>query len=75
VKLISVLFVSGVIDSANDSVVTAELATSPNCDTVVVEMNRDSFPCEVKEGDSFHLIKLDSESKEFFVVCGDFRTQ
>ena len=56
-KLLTVMFVAGVVDSASDQSVTVELASRSGCEPIVVVMPRSAFPCEVAEGDSFHLLK------------------
>ena len=70
-KLLTVMFVAGVVDSASDQSVTVELASRSGCEPIVVVMPRSAFPCEVAEGDSFHLLKS-KDKPDPVVVCGDF---
>ena len=72
-KLLTVLFLSGVVDSVSEQSVTVELETRPNCDPVIQVMSRSAFPCVIREGDAFHLVKLKDES-DVIVVCGSFES-
>jgi hypothetical protein len=70
-KLLTVMFVAGVIDSVNEQSVTVEFAARPGCEPIVTVMQRSDFPCDIVEGDAFHMIKS-KDDDETFVVCGNF---
>lgn len=61
-----VLFL-GIIDSVQDNIVTIELS-SANQESVVMEIDSFLFPCEVAEGDYFHIIILDGVTE---IRCGE----
>ena len=70
-KLLTVLFLNGTVNSVVKQSVTVELEAMANCDPIVQVMPLSSFPCDIGEGDAFHLLKLDEDS-EPVVVCGSF---
>ena len=71
-KLLTVLFLNGVVDSVGDQSVTAELEIYEGCEPTVYEIPLGAFPCDIGEGDVFHLLK-EADSTDMFVVCGSFK--
>jgi len=71
-NLFAVMLVAGIVDSVDESFVTVELNSKPGCEPVVTVIPREDFPCDVSEGDDFHLLKSSVEGSEPFVVCGSF---
>tara|TARA_R110001583_G_scaffold12612_4_gene55794 strand:- start:1095 stop:1334 length:240 start_codon:yes stop_codon:yes gene_type:complete len=70
-KLLTVLFLNGTVDAVVKQSVTVELEAMADCEPIIQVMPLDSFPCDIREGDAFHLLKLDEDS-EPVVVCGSF---
>jgi hypothetical protein len=70
-KLITVFFVNGLVSSVTGQSVTVRLDAKPDCDPIVQVMPLASFPCDISEGDSFHLIKAE-EGSDVIVACGVF---
>jgi hypothetical protein len=58
----------GVIDSYDAKHATVELATCPVKESSVAILPTSMFPCEIKEGKQFFLLKL-SEDTYPFVFC------
>lgn len=60
----------GVIDSFDENYATVELNTVPayNGGAAVAVLPTSMFPCELKEGGGFFLVKL-TEDEDVLVIC------
>ena len=70
--LLTTFILVGTVDSADTQFATVELnlnpATSEGPAVAIVSVN--SFPCKIKEGDTFYIVKL-SESAEAVIQCAN----
>ncbi len=65
---LKVFILAGTIDSHDGQFVTVELDTKADCPPALIVLPVADFPCEVKEGRAFYLVKL-SEMGETVTVC------
>jgi|TARA_R110000787_G_scaffold216691_2_gene325721 hypothetical protein len=62
-KLLTTFVLIGTIDSTDDFLATVELNMNPSTNQVghaVLPLT--AFPCKIKEGDTFYILKLTKES-------------
>lgn len=64
--LFSLAILIGIVDQVTDGLLSAEV-TYPNGEIAEAYLPADIFPCEIKEGDSFHLIKAGTVTR---IYCG-----
>ena len=67
---LKVFILVGTIDSHDGQFATVELNTNPavNGGAALAVMPISAFPCEIKEGDTFYVVKL-SELEDAVVNC------
>ncbi|MBC8408643.1 MAG: hypothetical protein H8E12_07990 [Rhodobacteraceae bacterium] len=64
---LSTLLFLGAVDDVQDDVVTIEL-TGTDQESVVMQIDSFLFPCEISEGDYFHIIILNDVTE---IRCGE----
>ena len=68
-KMLSTFLLIGVVDSLDDALATVELNMSPPLEeSAIAVLPPHAFPCEVKEGDTFYILKLTAEAPPL-VMC------
>jgi len=68
-KVLSTFLLIGVVDSMDESLATVELNMNPPLEeSAVAVLPVDAFPCEVKEGDTFYILKLAAGSPPL-IIC------
>ncbi len=68
--LLKVFILIGVVDSHDANFATVELNTNPplNGGSALAVLPVTMFPCKVKEGQEFYLVKL-TEDAESVIIC------
>lgn len=64
---LSMLLLLGVVDGMQVDVATIEL-TGVDLDPVIMQIDSILFPCEISEGDYFHVVILDGVTE---IRCGE----
>ena len=69
-KVLTAFVLVGTIDSHDGQFATVELNLNPatNAGPAMAVMPVAAFPCEIKEGDTFYVVKL-SELEDAVIVC------
>ena len=69
-KTLATFILVGTIDSHDGQFATVELNLNPatNAGPAMAVMPVAAFPCEIKEGDTFYVVKL-SQLQDAVVVC------
>ena len=71
-KLLATFVMVGVVDSKDDFFATVEINSSPPVvEAAMAVIPLHAFPCEIKEGDQFYILKL-TEDKDPVIICGDY---
>ena len=70
-KLLTVFVLTGIVDSTDQFFASVELSVQPDCEPAAAVLPLSAFPCDISEGDSFHILKL-TEDSEPVIVCGEF---
>ena len=67
--LLSTFVLTGTVDSADDFLATVEINTNPPAaEPSYAVMAKSAFPCEVKEGTKFYILKL-TEDDIPVIIC------
>ena len=69
-KLLAAFILIGTVDSIEKQFVSVDVAVKNGCDPVVFDIPLELFPCEIKEGDKFRIIKL-TEYSEPVIICNE----
>ena len=69
-KTLATFILVGTIDSHDSQFATVELNMKPatNAGPAMAVMPVQAFPCKIKEGDTFYIVKL-SEEADAFIIC------
>ena len=69
-KTLATFILVGTIDAHDGQFATVELNLNPstNAGPAIAVMPVAAFPCEIKEGDTFYVVKL-SELEDAVIVC------
>ena len=69
-KVLTAFVLVGTIDSHDGQFATVELNLNPatNAGPAMAVMPVAAFPCEIREGDTFYVVKL-SEMEDAVIVC------
>ena len=69
-KTLATFILVGTIDSHDGQFATVELNLNPatNAGPAIAVMPVAAFPCEIKEGDTFYVVKL-SELEDAVIIC------
>ena len=68
-KLLTTFVLIGTVDSADDFMATVEINMNPATEQIGhAVMPLTAFPCEIKEGDTFYILKLTEESVPV-IIC------
>ena len=69
-KALATFILVGTIDSHDSQFATVELNMNPatNAGPAMAVMPVQAFPCKIKEGDTFYIVKL-SEEADAFIIC------
>ena len=71
-KLLTTFLLIGTVDSKDEFFATVEINMNPATNQAGhAVMPIAAFPCEIKEGDTFYILKL-TEEDEPVIVCGEF---
>lgn len=68
-KLLTTFVLVGTIDSVDALFATVEISTNPPQEQMslsVIPVN--TFPCEIKEGDNFYILKLTADA-DSVIIC------
>ncbi len=69
--LLTTFLLVGTVDSKDDFFATVEVNLNPPLEKASMAiMPISAFPCEIKEGDSFYILKLTKESLPV-IICKD----
>ncbi len=70
VTILKTFILIGVIDSFDTNYATVELTTNPptNADAAMAVLPASMFPCKLKEGGGFFLVKL-TEDADSLIIC------
>ena len=73
-KTLATFILVGTIDSHDGQFATVELNLNPatNAGPALAVMPVAAFPCEIKEGDTFYILKLTEEALPV-IICGDYK--
>jgi len=70
-KLLTTFVLIGTVDSTDDFMATVEINMNPATEQVgYAVMPLTAFPCEIKEGDNFYILKLTKEAIPV-IMCKD----
>ena len=70
-KLLATFVMVGVVDSRDDFFATVEINSSPPvAEAAMAVIPLHAFPCEIKEGDQFYILKLTAETDPV-IICKD----
>tara|TARA_R110002012_G_scaffold310688_1_gene519109 strand:+ start:73 stop:321 length:249 start_codon:yes stop_codon:yes gene_type:complete len=70
-KLLTTFVLIGTVDSMDDFLATVEINMNPATEQPgYAVMPLTAFPCEIKEGDNFYILKLTKESVPV-IICKD----
>ncbi len=72
-KLLTTFVLIGTVDSKDDFFATVEINMNPVTEKAghaVIPVA--AFPCVIKEGDTFYILKLTEESLPV-IICGDYK--
>jgi hypothetical protein len=71
-KILTTFLLVGTVDSKDDFFATVELNMNPATNQAgQAVMPLTAFPCEIKEGDTFYILKLTEDSIPV-IICKDF---
>ena len=71
-KLLTVFVLTGIVDSTDQFFASVELQVSADCEPAHAVLPLHAFPCEIGEGDPFHILKLTEDSIPV-IMCGEFK--
>ena len=73
-KLLTTFVLIGTVDSKDDFFATVEINMNPRTEKVGhAVMPISAFPCVIKEGDTFYILKLTEETLPV-IICGDYKS-
>ena len=75
-KVLSTFVLIGVVDSVDEFFASVEINTNPPVGEhgeAVLPLH--AFPCEIKEGDTFYILKLTAESIPVIICADDKETK
>lgn len=70
--ILTTFVLTGIVDSTDQFFASVEINTNPplaEASLAVIPLH--AFPCEIKEGDRFYILKL-TEDKDPVIICGDY---
>jgi hypothetical protein len=73
-KLLATFVLTGTVDSTDKFFASVELNLNPplaQASLAVIPLS--AFPCEIREGDSFYVLKLTKET-EPVIICGEYKS-
>ena len=71
-KILTTFLLVGTVDSKDDFFATVELNMNPATNQAgQAVMPLTAFPCDIKEGDTFYILKLTEDSIPV-IICKDF---
>ena len=74
-KLLTTFVLIGTIDSTDDFLASVEINMNPNTHQIGhAVMPLTAFPCEIKEGDTFYILKLTKESIPV-IICKEIEEE
>ena len=72
-KLLTTFVLIGTVDSKDDFFATVEINMNPATEQAGhAVMPVAAFPCEIKEGDTFYILKLTEEALPV-IICGEYK--
>ena len=71
-KLLTVFILTGSVDSTDEFFATVSLQAKAECATAQAVLPLHAFPCKIKAGESFHVIK-ETEDSIPIIQCGEFK--
>ena len=70
-KLLTVFVLVGSVDSTDELYATVSLQAKAECAKAQAVLPLHAFPCKIKAGDSFHVLK-ETEDSIPIIQCGEF---
>ena len=69
--ILTTFVLTGIVDSTDQLFASVEINLNPPlAESSVAVIPLHAFPCEIKEGDSFYVVKL-TEDTEPVIICGE----
>ena len=69
--ILTTFVLTGIVDSTDQFFASVEINLNPPlAESSVAVIPLHAFPCEIKEGDSFYVVKL-TEDSEPVIICGE----
>ena len=71
-KLLATFVLTGVVDSTDQFFASVEINTNPPlAEASLAVLPLHAFPCQIKEGDKFYILKL-TKDNDPVIICGEF---
>jgi|TARA_R110000787_G_scaffold43141_4_gene105991 hypothetical protein len=71
-KLLTVFILTGSVDSTDEFFATVSLQAKAECVSAQAVLPLHAFPCKIKAGDLFHVLK-ETEDSIPILQCGEFK--